>query len=364
MKGKRIVWLLGTSLLLGGCAQVQDVIKQLPLPASVEEVVTREPEPDPVIGTKTYGTLPGRMILDYAPLPVEENGQEGEGQGQSTDGQEATSAGGSDELTQEENTEVSSDESTQGGDDEATEDRDVEEQAPVEEKPLKTSWTREEIEEILTPHDTPMDQLSQVGDYLIDYHDQGRWVREALLKDGDRYNHPMVEAKIPEELVVMARGYFSYLTKMNDALAGEHAFDNQELDLTLCYSYQYENTDNYIFYYREYMPKSLLTTGNEGFVVLDKNGKLVHYLSFGRRNPVVLSFTPAYDQETAEKRLWKLFNNRLHGYVDDYVLTDLYLKIPANGDLDRAPKSLRPKWHAEFRSPLHSHTQTLIDPGK
>lgn len=343
-------WLLGASLLLGGCTQIQDALTRIPLPEKVEEVIHHEPEPDPVIGTKSYGTLPGRLIMDYAPRPVsEESGGETPSPEPSMNGEENRDEG---------------DLSTEGDgmEEDGRMGQELDDTTPK--APVKTHWTDEEVEELLAPHDTPIDQLTEVGDYLIDYHAEGSWVREALAKDGDRYAHPMVETQIPEDLLVLGRNYFSYLTKINDALAEEDAFSEKELDLSLLYGYQYEGTENYILYYREYLPRTLLTTGNEGYVVLDKNGKLIHYLAFGRRNPAVLSFTPAYDQKTAEKRLWKLFNNRLHGYVDDYVLTDLYLKIPANGDYEKAPKALKPRWHAEFRSPLHSQTQTLLDPGK
>ncbi|MDO5713535.1 MAG: hypothetical protein Q4Q07_03795 [Tissierellia bacterium] len=314
-------------LMMAGC----DVIKNQK--GSMPSVEDDQGKPDSVLSTKKLGTIPGRAILDYSPKASEEPLDVGVKDPVHEDLEEednSTTSNGKEDLS--EDSEINIDDIE---DEEEEEDINPEEELHMDGKSI----------EDLTP----------VKDYLVDYEKDGRWVREVLYKEGDRYNHVMGQAKIPESLTLQARDYFNYMTEINDYLGGIKGFENMDLDVTLKYSYQYLDTPNMVFYFREYIPKTLMTTGNEGKVVINEDGRLIHYLAFGRRNPNVLHYEPRYDEKTAEKLVWRRFNNKLHGYVDDYLLTDLYLKIPTEGDYTKMSKQFRPQWFGEFRNEENSY---------
>lgn len=335
---------LALCLVVGGCSNISQSVKNAGIDKIFDEKV--EDLTDSVLSAKRVGTIPGRAILDHSPkawanTPGGEENSQGEGQG-TTDGEE----------------------DSQGGEEDQGEDSQGEEKessAPSEENSKEDEYVIDTPEE-LHPSGVDYEDLTPVENVLVDYQRGGRWVREVLDKDGDRYAHPMVEAKIPDELITQARAYFNYMTEINDYLGDHEAYKGVHTDVTLRYAYKYEGTNNYVFFFREYIPKTLLTTNNEAKVVVGEDGGLVQYLSFGERNKNALTYEPRYDEKEAEKRLWRKFSLNLHyGYADEYQLTDMYLKIPTNGDYRKAPKAFRPQWFGEFRNENNSFMVHIAD---
>lgn len=332
MKKRLLPVLLMIVVMVAGCDYIDSEQGGLP---DIEDDRTKK---DSVLSVKQLGSVPGRAILDHSPRTSDDPMDVGV-----------------------ENPDVESytpedDDESEEADDDGEEDPGLSEDLREEYEDVKEEEeAEEESEESPYLEGKPLEELTPVKDYLVDYEKEGRWVREILHKDGDRYNHPMLETVPNESLRLQARDYFKYMTEINDYLGGIKGFDDSNTDLTLRFEYQYKDTELMVYYFREYIPKTLITTGNEGMVVLDYDGKLVHYLAFGRRNPNVLEYEPRYDQKTAEKLVWKKFNDKLHGYVDDYLLTDLYLKIPTEGDYTQMPKEFRPQWFAEFRNEGNSY---------
>lgn len=200
-------------------------------------------------------------------------------------------------------------------------------------------------------------QLTEVGDYLVDYEMGGTMVRELLLKeDPFRYEKPAKFIEVDSERADMARRYFVYITEMNDFLSDNHVFDTEETNFTLVWAKKYKGTQKIAFYFREYFDKSLETTGNQGIVVLDESDRLIHYLSFGKRNPNALNHRPTWSDEEVDKALWTALDKELGGYIDGYTLKDFYYLVPAFEDRKDLDKGYKPQYVGEFWSKENIHT--------
>lgn len=196
-----------------------------------------------------------------------------------------------------------------------------------------------------------LSQLTEVGDYLVDYEMGASMIRELLLKDKPHRYETKAEAVTPsQEDLGYALDYFNYLTEINTCLSQDKSFEGAALYPTLIWAKKYKDSDLTAYYFREYIDGDIRSSGNQATVVMDKNHRLVHYLSYGKRNPLTLAYKPNWSKETAIKKLVRQLGKNIGGINDNYDLIDFYYQVPAFEITRATDKQYKPQFMGEYKS--------------
>ena len=202
--------------------------------------------------------------------------------------------------------------------------------------------------------------LTELGDYLVDYEMGATMIRELIFQDpANRYEGQTEPITPDDEDVSYALEYFNYLTEINRYLSKDDAFEGVDLYPTLIWAKKYKGTELRAYYFREYTEGDIRSSGNQALVVMDKNNRLVHYLSYGKRNPLALEYKPTWSKKTAINHLVEELGIILGGIDDYYDLEDFYYQVPAFSITKTTDKQYKPQFTGEYQAQSGKNTYVV-----